>query len=159
MLSIFLYISYCTFSSDFDIAFTSWIDWLKLAIYNKKIIFWFTGMKLPRLKFPVHMITVFGTWHGIRLDIFFAGRGNHCYLFSTIFLIKEFPVYQMFRDISTKIIDFFFFWVYSKFNVSLLAPLCVWICHFLVFVPHSGFLSYFILFYSIATDVPLHWSS
>lgn len=30
------------------------------------------GMKLLRLRFQMHMITVWGTLHGIRLDIFFA---------------------------------------------------------------------------------------
>jgi hypothetical protein len=31
-------------------------------------------MKPPRLKFPVLMIIVFGIFHGILLDIFFAGK-------------------------------------------------------------------------------------
>lgn len=43
----------------------SWHSW--------HLILWCTGMILLRLKFQMHTITVFGTLHGILLDIFFAG--------------------------------------------------------------------------------------
>lgn len=46
-----------------------------------KKLFWFSGMKLRKLKFIMYMITLYGTWHGIPSDIFFVGTDNFMFIF------------------------------------------------------------------------------